>query len=319
MVPAEESFVDIAGEDDLPRLFEVWESSVRATHAFLAEKDIQFLIPLVRDTLARFSPLHCVRDADHRPVAFLGVANEKIEMLFVHADWRGRGIGTKLTQFAIDDLGARCVDVNEQNDPAIGFYENLGFSTVARSPLDGEGMPFPILHMELIGTAVEVRRSLIEGLGIFALRDFHAGDRLRRVRVMREITEDAPLRTDAGERADHCDYVDGRVLLLDYPDRHINHSCDPNVYQLFEGKRSYFVARRKIAAGDEVTCDYNVNITAGTAWPCACGAGRCRKRVEGDFFLLPLEWQIEYRPLLADWFVQRNRERIEALDKSIRT
>jgi hypothetical protein len=162
---------------------------------------------------------------------------------------------------------------------------------------------------------IEVKPSSIQGLGIFALRSFRAGDRISRVNVVREITAEAPIREDLGERIDHCDYPDGKVLLLGFPDRHINHCCDPNTYQLFEEEASYLVARRDISAGEEITCDYNVNITNGTAWPCNCGASRCRKLVAGDFFLLPLEWQREYRPSLAEWFVRRNRDRVEALDR----
>jgi len=162
---------------------------------------------------------------------------------------------------------------------------------------------------------IEVKPSSIEGSGIFARRPFRVGDRISRVNVVREITTEAPIREDLGERKDHCDYPDGKVVLIGFPDRHVNHSCDPNSYQLFEGNASYLVARRDIAAGEEITVDYNVNITGGTAWPCNCGASRCRKMVVGDFFLLSEEWQREYRPLLADWFVRRNRERVEALDR----
>ncbi len=161
---------------------------------------------------------------------------------------------------------------------------------------------------------VEVRSSRIEGLGVFAARQFAAGERIRTVNVVREITEQAPLRPEAGERADHCDYPDGRVVLLGPPDRHLNHSCDPNAYVLFEGGAEILVARRPIGTGDEITCDYNVNISGGTSWPCRCGAARCRRETLGDFFLLPIEVQLEYRPLLADWFVRRHRDRIAALD-----
>lgn len=163
---------------------------------------------------------------------------------------------------------------------------------------------------------VEVRQSAIEGLGIFAARRFRSGERIRRVNVVREITAASPLREDLGERHDHCSYPDGKVVLFGFPDRHINHSCDPNAWEQFEGDESYFVARRDIAPGEEITCDYNVNIAGGTAWPCRCGAARCRGLVAGDFFLLPGEWQQEYRPLLAGWFVRRHRERLTGLDSA---
>jgi putative acetyltransferase len=43
------------------------------------------------------------------------------------------------------------VDVNEQNEQALGFYRHLGFEVVGRSPLDGQGKPYPLLHMTLAG------------------------------------------------------------------------------------------------------------------------------------------------------------------------
>ena len=162
---------------------------------------------------------------------------------------------------------------------------------------------------------VEVRQSAIEGLGIFATRSFPAGERIRRINVVREITPEHPLRVELGERQDHCDYPDGKVVLLGFPDRHVNHSCDPNAYVVYEADECFFVARRNIAGGDEITCDYNINIANGTAWPCRCGATRCRGDVAGDFFLLPKQWQHEYRPLLAEWFARQHRERIESLDR----
>jgi SET domain-containing protein len=160
-----------------------------------------------------------------------------------------------------------------------------------------------------------VKESGIHGLGVFATRSFHEGERIRRVNIVREVTPDSPIREELGERTDYCSYPDGKVVLWGFPDRHVNHSCDPNAYERYEGDSSYLVARREIAAGEEITCDYNINIANGTAWPCKCGAGRCRGEVAGDFFRLPMQWQREYRSLLADWFVRRHRERLSVLDR----
>ncbi len=164
-------------------------------------------------------------------------------------------------------------------------------------------------------TDIEVRPSGIEGLGIFAARPFRSGERIRRVDVVREITPVAPIRPELGERVDHCSYPDGKVLLIGHPSRHVNHSCDPNAWEEYEGGSSFLVARRDVGAGDEITIDYNVNITGGSSWPCRCGAARCRGAVAGDYFLLPIEWRREYRPLLAGWFVRRNRERLSVQDR----
>jgi SET domain-containing protein len=161
---------------------------------------------------------------------------------------------------------------------------------------------------------VEVRASPIEGLGIFALRPFTTGQLIRDVNVVREVTAEAPLRPELGERIDHCDYPDGRIVLIGPPDRHLNHSCDPNVWVRYEGEGCQIVARRDIDAGKEIACDYSINVTGGDAWPCHCGARRCRGQVVGDYFQLPQEVQREYAPYLADWFIRRHRDALCALD-----
>jgi hypothetical protein len=160
---------------------------------------------------------------------------------------------------------------------------------------------------------VDVKPSGIEGIGIFAPRPIRAGERIREIAIVREVTPGTPLRPDLGERADHCDYPDGKVVLLGEPDRYVNHSCDPSAWTRYLDARCHFVARRDIRAGEEITCDYSINLTGGSSWPCHCGAARCRGTVVGDFFSLPPALQREYRPLLADWFVRRHAERLPPL------
>ncbi len=86
---------------------------------------------------------------------------------------------------------------------------------------------------------VEVKASRIEGLGVFAARAFRPGERIRPVNVIREVTPDLPIREDLGERLDHRAYPDGTIVLWGFPDRHVNHSCDPNAWELYEGDSSY--------------------------------------------------------------------------------
>lgn len=68
-------------------------------------------------------------------------------MLFIHPNFRGKGIGKTLLGYAIDSLKVTKVDVNEQNEQAVGFYKHFGFETTYRSELDTSGKPYPTLHM----------------------------------------------------------------------------------------------------------------------------------------------------------------------------
>ena len=131
----------------IPALLEVWESSVRATHHFLREGDVEFLRPFVEQGLREVCSLLLAEEAE-KPIAFLGMDGDSIEMLFVHADLRGRGTGSALMREALAQ-GARRVDVNEQNPQALVFYRRFGFEVEARDDVDGLGLPYPILRCTL--------------------------------------------------------------------------------------------------------------------------------------------------------------------------
>jgi putative acetyltransferase len=142
--------INSASQRDYPAIIELWELSVRASHLFLPEdylQKIKNLLPSILPAVKLFVHL----DRDQKTItAFLGVRDEKIEMLFIHPDKRGLGIGSMLNKFAIDQLNACKVDVNEQNEQAVAFYKKLGYKVVGRTEMDGLGKPFPILQMEYV-------------------------------------------------------------------------------------------------------------------------------------------------------------------------
>jgi putative acetyltransferase len=133
-----------AGKDDFAEITDVWEASVRATHDFLTEEDIASLRPLVLNKYLDAVNLDCVKNIAGEIVGFIGILDDRIEMLFIDPAYRGKSIGEFLTRYATEEVGARKVDVQ-----AIGFYEHLGFEIIGRSPFDGRGLPFPLLHLKM--------------------------------------------------------------------------------------------------------------------------------------------------------------------------
>lgn len=140
-------------EEVVPEYFsemlDVWENSVRATHDFISDEDIEFFKPIIIEQAFPSVSLRCVRSESGSILGFVGVYESKIEMLFILNESRGHGLGTLLLKYAMENLNANKVDVNEQNPQAVGFYEHMGFKVKSRSPLDDMGKPFPILHMAL--------------------------------------------------------------------------------------------------------------------------------------------------------------------------
>ncbi|EGQ5286824.1 GNAT family N-acetyltransferase [Enterobacter hormaechei] len=141
--------IEAAHPAQFERLVAVWESSVRATHHFLQESDIAALRPLLLNAYLPNLRIVVARDDAGIIHGFLGVDKNRIEMLFVDDASRGKGIGKMLLQYAIAEFGVNEVDVNEQNPQGVAFYLHMGFEQVGRSELDGQGNPFPLLHMKL--------------------------------------------------------------------------------------------------------------------------------------------------------------------------
>lgn len=161
---------------------------------------------------------------------------------------------------------------------------------------------------------IVAKQSDIEGIGVFANRPFTPGEVVLVIDTSRVVDEDRPLRPDLGESENHCAYLQhGRVVLLDAPERHLNHSCDPNSYLKTIGGELRVVARRSIRVGEEITLDYVINTDGGSRWGCTCGADRCRGLLEASFFDLPRELKREYMPFIEDWFAEEHAEEMRRL------
>jgi len=136
---------------EYPVLLQIWESSVRATHHFLQEEDIEFFRKTIKENhLFDLVSLTIVKDSGNNILGFMGIAGNNLEMIFLDPAVRGKGIGKLLLLHALGNLNVTKVDVNEQNEQACKFYEHFGFKVISRSALDGSGKPYPILHMQLM-------------------------------------------------------------------------------------------------------------------------------------------------------------------------
>ena len=130
----------------IQELIELWKKSVQPTHYFLSTQEIQ--------EIKAYVPLKGVQhllvyEIDHEIIAFMGIENQRLEMLFILPTYQGKGIGKQLIQQGFDSYQVSEVTVNEQNPQAVGFYEHLGFHCYKRTDEDEQGQPYPLLYMKL--------------------------------------------------------------------------------------------------------------------------------------------------------------------------
>ena len=132
----------------LDALLDIWERSVRATHLFLSDAEVKSIKDYVPQALKSVEQL--IVAETEQPIAFMGVQNGRLEMLFLAPEERGKGIGKRLLQYGIENYGIIELTVNEQNPQVVGFYEHMGFETYKRTELDEEGDPYPLLYMKRV-------------------------------------------------------------------------------------------------------------------------------------------------------------------------
>jgi SET domain-containing protein len=129
----------------------------------------------------------------------------------------------------------------------------------------------------------EVRRSPIEGAGVFATRALRRGALLED--VSRPLVRYSQVPQEGDPAYGHAIQVKrGWWLLLDHSVfYYLNHSCEPNAQVRFRGTSVKVVAVKPVRAGQELLIDYGSVAFADDPYriTCTCAARRCRGVVSG--------------------------------------
>lgn len=137
--------------DEGDQVVAIWKSSVDATHDFLTADDRK---EIEKEVVGFFSetPVWVAVNADDQPLGFMFLHDGHMEALFIDAAARGLGVGKALLLHALSLYPNLTIDVNEQNQQAVGFYQHMGFQVTGHSSLDGQGRAYPLLHLGIAST-----------------------------------------------------------------------------------------------------------------------------------------------------------------------
>ena len=158
---------------------------------------------------------------------------------------------------------------------------------------------------------VIVKNSSVQGKGVFASRDFKKDDFVLAINDSHVVLDESKL-TPEQHKFD-LDYLNDKIVLMQSPEKYINHSCDPNVYVKTEDSIRNVYAMRDIIKGNEIAYDYSINGENEGTFECHCGSKNCRKVYQGNFFKLPVDIQIKYLPYLDTWFAEKYKKQIDEL------
>jgi putative acetyltransferase len=135
---------------DFEAMARIWLEACRVGHPFLGETVLKAQLITVRDVYFPQAKNWVAEDV--AVIGFIGMLGSHIGGLFVNPNAHQRGVGRRLVQHAAERLGNLSVEVYEQNQRAVAFYQKCGFVLIGRKERDDEGRPFALLQMVGVGS-----------------------------------------------------------------------------------------------------------------------------------------------------------------------
>ena len=132
-------------------------------------------------------------------------------------------------------------------------------------------------------TRVEVRDSTIHGKGTFYTASLdsdtlileYTGELIDRKTAVERDQPDAPDYSCYILQVEDDVFIDAR--LTEHPAKYINHSCEPNCCLSRDETRAFIRTLRTIRPGEELTYDYEYDVSENVE--CRCQAPTCRERI----------------------------------------
>ncbi len=119
---------------------------------------------------------------------------------------------------------------------------------------------------------VIVKNSNIEGLGIFALRNFKKGEIVLHWNTSHILSKEK-IDQMSNKKKKYISFLDNKYVIMQEPEKYVNHSCNSNTIT----KKFCDIAIKNIQAGEEITTDYNKELISKISIKCNCGSKKCKK------------------------------------------
>ena len=120
-----------------------------------------------------------------------------------------------------------------------------------------------------------IKKSKIEGLGVFAARDFKNGEMVIKYILPEVLTREEVDKLPKKDREYVQSVGEGKYILHQPPARFVNHSCDANTYS----NHLSDIAKREIKKGEEITANYLDEKVPELKMRCKCACKNCQGRI----------------------------------------
>lgn len=122
---------------DIEQIIKIWLNGNIETHHFVAKQYWKAHVPMVRKQLLQAEVY--VYETDGVIQGFVGMQENYIAGIFVKKQWRCMGIGKQLLNYIKQIYTILSLNVYQQNERAIKFYQQEGFSIISEDVEENTG------------------------------------------------------------------------------------------------------------------------------------------------------------------------------------
>ena len=119
----------------------MWRASMEQALGIKDHHSWQEQLDYLASLVQKYSVYLAIDDREDNVVGLMVVGGTELDQLYIHVDYQGQGIGTKLLDIAKElSPGKLQLFTFEVNDGAQAFYEKHGFKIIQRGVEAGSGM-----------------------------------------------------------------------------------------------------------------------------------------------------------------------------------
>lgn len=134
---------------EIDKIMSIWENSTIKAHSFIDRDYWITSYDVVKDVYIPMSDTFIYEDSTDIKGFISIINNEFIGALFVDIDSKGKGIGSKLIDYALKKYKKLNLAVYKDNANAVKFYINKGFKIIEEQINEDSGFKEYIMRLEI--------------------------------------------------------------------------------------------------------------------------------------------------------------------------
>lgn len=118
---------DNRDENLVNEILDVYDKSISDLNNEISKDSLEQIKNNTKEMIKSVENLIIVKNEEENIIGFMGCENENLEMLYLHPDYKNKGLGKELINIAINNHNVNKTQVTKINTNGIDFLSHMGF------------------------------------------------------------------------------------------------------------------------------------------------------------------------------------------------